>query len=131
MTVLLKALFHKSQNASCKMDSKTYRVLNFWHKLECQSLLERAIKAEKDLPSTFVISPFRKIKEQLILQIKKNQFFENCFAEFDLAHKRPKPAKIHHWCRKQIGTVNTFQGKESETVIFVLGADQKRKGAAE
>ena len=34
------------------------------------------------------------------------------------------------WCESSVGTVHTFQGKEAECVIIVLGSDKKSEGAA-
>jgi superfamily I DNA/RNA helicase len=47
---------------------------------------------------------------------------------------RPKPHKrtLNDWCKERIGTVHTFQGKEEDCVIMVLGADSRSKiGAAQ
>jgi superfamily I DNA and/or RNA helicase len=41
----------------------------------------------------------------------------------------PPKNLLAKWCSTHIGTVHTFQGKESETVIFILGADQNNHGA--
>ncbi len=39
------------------------------------------------------------------------------------------PDKLAEWIKKRIGTVHTFQGKESEVVFFVLGCDAEQTGA--
>jgi superfamily I DNA and/or RNA helicase len=37
---------------------------------------------------------------------------------------------LRAWCNDRIGTVHTFQGKEEQAVIFVLGADHQTEGSA-
>ncbi len=71
-------------------------------------------KANGNLDKVFVITPFKTISSEMIEKVKK---------EADL-----KEYKDDFW-RNHIGTVHTFQGKESDEVIFVLGCDEKAVGA--
>ena len=48
-----------------------------------------------------------------------------------LPTSRFSPKDVKSWAAKSIGTVHTFQGKEEEMVIFVLGADEDSKGSAQ
>ncbi|MDQ3802472.1 MAG: AAA domain-containing protein [Acidobacteriota bacterium] len=43
---------------------------------------------------------------------------------------RPAEWAVKGWARKAIGTVHTFQGKEADAVILVLGAGEQTEGAA-
>lgn len=60
----------------------------------------------------YVISPFRKVANRLV-----NEFSTRGWDKFGFVLK------------DNIGTVHTFQGKEAEIVIFVLGSDPKTEGA--
>ncbi len=89
------------------------------------SLLEIAFKkAEK--PDLYIISPFysvvRGIRREIRDYSKRNK--TSCFA-----------GKKHlaDWLSSNIGTVHTFQGKEANEVIFLLGCDNSKeaKGAIE
>lgn len=76
------------------------------------------------LPTIYVISPFKEVKERLILKLRD----QRTWADFDVT--MPKNSAIKDWVSKRVGTVHTFQGKEEDTVIMLLGADGKREGAA-
>ena len=45
--------------------------------------------------------------------------------------EKKSAVKLKKWCDKRIGTVHTFQGKEEDTVLLVLGADREHSGAAQ
>ena len=62
---------------------------------------------KKDL---FIISPFTSVVKDLKYKCKKKGYPEN-------------------WINSNIGTVHTFQGKEADSVILVLGCDETTKGA--
>ncbi|WP_285658631.1 DEAD/DEAH box helicase, partial [Helicobacter bizzozeronii] len=66
------------------------------------------IKDKENKDAIYVISPFRNVAFKLAESLK------------DLGFKH----------RRDVGTVHTFQGKEAKIVYFVLGADEKSKGAA-
>lgn len=38
--------------------------------------------------------------------------------------------KLQKWLQERVGTVHTFQGKEEDIVVMVLGADTEHRGAA-
>lgn len=67
-----------------------------------------------DWSSTYVITPFRNVANQLVKLLKTIDF-----VQYD---DNGKPTNV--------GTVHTFQGKEADVVFLVLGADDHSKGAA-
>lgn len=90
------------------------------------SCLEKIICEEKKLPSLYIISPFRAVALEMrsFLLKELNQWSEK------LPH--PKNFKrLKNWVDKSVGTVHTFQGKEADTVIFLLGIDHKSQAAAQ
>lgn len=77
-----------------------------------------------EIKKTYIISPFKAVKEQLKSEIRA--------ASVDLAQTlKCKQNEINEFISGNIGTVHTFQGKENDTVIFVLGCDQNNKGGAD
>lgn len=74
------------------------------------------------LPDLYLISPFREIKTALIGELANKETWarEGC----------SKPGKLSDWLKACVGTVHTFQGKEEDTVMMVLGADADHAGAA-
>jgi hypothetical protein len=80
------------------------------------------------LPPIYIISPFKRIKDELIGRISK---LENWAAVMAQSHvELPKKTKLQEWCKARIGTVHTFQGKEESIVWMVLGCDDRTQGAA-
>ncbi len=78
-----------------------------------------------ELPAVYVISPFKAVKNELQKKLTKD--WTNYGATVV-----PPNRTLHDWCKERIGTVHTFQGKEEDCVIMVLGADGDTKiGAAQ
>ncbi len=77
------------------------------------NLLTRLYELDGKLPELYIITPFKAIKTELIHSIE---------SKWPRQQKRPN---LKNWCQKRIGTMHTFQGKEEDTVIMVLGADQE------
>lgn len=75
------------------------------------------------MPAAFVISPFRSVALAMREEIRRHV---ETFRRFD-ARINDKTAR--DWARIHIGTVHTFQGKEAETVILVLGGTTQRPQA--
>ena len=76
------------------------------------------------LPKIFIISPFRHIGRELkklVVESRSKWLFSHNFSRKELKS----------WAAKSIGTVHTFQGKEQEIVIFVLGTDENSKNSAQ
>lgn len=119
-----KFIYDKSQWINVKGSEKG----NKNHFVEAQGqkvceLLEIAFSKNPD-PSIYIISPFTTVVSGIKDYIKK------------YCHKNNGTTKINSDYilendQKKIGTVHTFQGKEAEEVIFLLGCDtsEDAKGA--
>lgn len=64
------------------------------------------------LPDIFLISPFKSVAQGL------NNALRDCIDEWAKGVDEESVAK---WLKGHVGTVHTFQGKECESVVFVLG----------
>ncbi|MBA8666884.1 DNA2/NAM7 family helicase [Holosporaceae bacterium 'Namur'] len=96
------------------------KIKDNWSKEEGEVALNflRHIKQLRDincnLKSTFVISPFKSIKTGLSSLIKDNHADKELFRN---------KAVFERWIEFNVGTTHTFQGKEAEIVIFILGGN--------
>lgn len=77
-----------------------------------------ALAGEDEMPSLFLISPFKTVVNGLKGFVRNQSKLE------------VKEETLRKWCDSHIGTVHTFQGKEADEVIFVLGCDKNALGAA-
>jgi hypothetical protein len=62
-------------------------------------------------PDVFVITPFKIVEQEMRRRLEKER---DIFSTF-----RAEP---NEWARDRVGTIHTFQGREAETVILLLGA---------
>jgi superfamily I DNA and/or RNA helicase len=62
-------------------------------------------------PDVFVITPFKIVEQEMRRRIDR---------ETDLL--RAFGVKTDVWSRDRVGTIHTFQGREADTVILLLGA---------
>ncbi|HGM5240819.1 MULTISPECIES: DEAD/DEAH box helicase [Serratia] len=62
-------------------------------------------------PDVFIITPFKIVEQNMRRRLDR---------ETDLL--RTFGAKLDEWCRDRVGTIHTFQGREADTVILLLGA---------
>ena len=83
------------------------------------------MEEEKKLPSLFVISPFRSVKEGVAQYFQENDFL---YRELSKTPDEKVKEQVKQWIHTNIGTVHTFQGKEATTVILCLGVDSGTKG---
>ena len=87
----------------------------------CQ-LLESALHIYTDLFDTddkiFIVTPFRTVAESM------RKFVVGYFSA-----KGNDKEVLKKWTKKCVGTVHTFQGKDANEVIFVLGCSDKSVGA--
>lgn len=78
------------------------------------SLFEDIVKRSNNLPDLYIITPFKKIKDELKKIINK-------------IIRKSKPnieeKEIADWTDSHCGTIHTFQGKEANEVVLVLGCD--------
>ncbi|MCM2675870.1 DEAD/DEAH box helicase [Alkalicoccobacillus plakortidis] len=81
------------------------------------------VSIEDPLPSLYIITPFKAVKDELIRKIKRNN------KKYGESTGRITK-EINLWIYNHVGTVHTFQGKEADTVIFVIGTDRNKLGAA-
>lgn len=84
------------------------------------SLLHKLIDAQLVDPEVFIITPFRNIADQM----------KNVVARDETMRAVIGRDEIWKWVGERIGTVHTFQGKEAEAVIFILGATGDEHGDA-
>ncbi|MGX8851483.1 AAA domain-containing protein [Amedibacillus sp. YH-ame10] len=84
-------------------------------------LIKAFEKAKDKIPSLYVISPFTSVSSGFCNDLKKTDFYKH-------AHKQMRK-NIDEWMKKYCGTVHTFQGKEADEVVFLLGCDLDAKGA--
>lgn len=86
-----------------------------------EKMFVKAVEVFNGFPDLFIITPFRRVTENLRKMmrtiLRQSQYIEN--------------EKIEEWIKEHCGTVHTFQGKEANEVILVLGCDnQSGIGAA-
>jgi len=62
-------------------------------------------------PDVFIITPFKIVEQKMRLRLD---------SETDLL--RAFGVKLDEWSRDRVGTIHTFQGREADTVILLLGA---------
>lgn len=101
-------------------DRKDHFVKNQAEKVCC--LLSRALQVYSDLFNTddkiYIISPFKTVAESMRNYIIK-YFTASGFDE----------KLLKNWTQKCVGTVHTFQGKDANEVLFVLGCSSESQGA--
>ena len=84
-------------------------------------MIEEAFRRHEN-PSLYVISPFTSVAEGMRRYLEQER------------NKRPE-SPLHgnktaeEWSKANIGTVHTFQGKEADEVIFLLGCDNSKEAA--
>lgn len=74
-------------------------------------LLRKLLDAGLEDPDIFFITPFRIVAHKLREMIRSDRSIADRL-----------PGKAWEWVRDRVGTVHTFQGKEADTVVIVLGA---------
>lgn len=84
-------------------------------------MLKPHIAKTGEPPNVYVISPFKAVANGVRRHLERE-------LPADVFGGR---AKLSDWLRERVGTVHTFQGKEEDSVILVLGLSSQSPGAAE
>ena len=74
-------------------------------------LIREAFRLTEEIPSLFVITPFTTVRDGMKKMIRSQPEYR-------------EDDRFTEWVEKNIGTVHTFQGKEADQVIFLLGCDK-------
>ncbi len=89
-------------------------------------LLLALYQRDGQLPGLYLISPFKAIKTELTKKILELDWVKD-----GQEIEPPKKNEIKKWCKERVGTVHTFQGKEEDSVLMILGADSQHVGSAD
>lgn len=83
-------------------------------------LFINALKANNnELPSLFIITPFRTVAHEMKKELSK----------YLLSLGKLSKDDTEKWVNQHCGTIHTFQGKEANEVIILLGCSKKSTGA--
>lgn len=74
-------------------------------------LIREAFRLTEEIPSLFVITPFTTVRDGMKKMIRSQPEYR-------------EDDRLSEWVDNNIGTVHTFQGKEADQVIFLLGCDK-------
>lgn len=80
-------------------------------------MIREAFENYSGYPDLYVISPFTTVINGIKMMVYNDDYLK----------KYGKDIKT--WTENNCGTVHKFQGKESNEVIFILGCDEKARGA--
>lgn len=83
-------------------------------------MLLQAASQMQETPNVFVISPFKLVAEKMRQKMRENSLLFESHGISD----------VNYWIQNSVGTVHTFQGKEAETVVFLLGAPSPTQNGA-
>lgn len=88
---------------------------------EVVKYIKAAMNEQQAMPNLYVISPFKTVVEGLKRMLKVELATVNM----------PEDVNVKEWIKTNCGTVHTFQGKEANEVILLLGCDvENGDGAA-
>lgn len=82
-------------------------------------MLRKLAAAGVPNPDLFVITPFKIVEQEMRRRLDR---------EPDLL--RSLGVKVDEWPRDRVGTVHTFQGREADTVVLLLGAPKASQNRA-
>lgn len=79
-------------------------------------LIQKAFQLTEEMPSLFVITPFTTVRDSMKKLLRSQREYS-------------EDKRMAEWVETCIGTVHTFQGKEADQVIFLLGCDKNALSA--
>jgi len=74
-----------------------------------------AFALKDEFPSLYIISPFKSVVQSMKILLKK--YISSNYPDLN-------EEDINNWIDKSCGTIHTFQGKEANEVILILGCDE-------
>ncbi len=80
-----------------------------------EKVFVKSVEVFNGFPDLFIITPFRRVAENL------RKMMRSVLCDSQYIEKE----KIEEWIQEHCGTVHTFQGKEANEVILVLGCDNQ------
>ncbi len=83
------------------------------------SLLRKIAQAQTVNPDVFVITPFRIVAQEM-----------RSLLETDRSLLAALQSRDREWTANRIGTIHTFQGREADSVILLLGAPKASQNSA-
>ena len=124
-------IFNKSFNEEIYPKSTWINVpaSNFdglWSHVEGKVVLQflsKIIHATNTLPSLYIISPFKYVEHNMKKYLRSNLW------QFKSALSSQQQAELQKWIRNSVGTIHSFQGKQADAVILLLGGDPDKPGA--
>ncbi len=84
------------------------------------TLLRKLAASGIRMPSLYIISPFRIVATEMRKRLERESELFNQLGVSD----------VRDWLSDRVGTIHTFQGKEAEAVIAVLGAPKSSQQGA-
>lgn len=85
------------------------------------NILSKICKNVDELPSIYIISPFRNVAHETFKMLVKNKD--------KWCNKSIPLNEFNTWINKSIGTIHAFQGKEADAVFLILGGNVSKPGA--
>ena len=80
-------------------------------------LIDKAVSQFGTLPDLYIITPFTSVKRSL--EQKLRPMLQKLLPEIDAE-------TVNDWIAENCGTIHTFQGKEANEVLIVLGCDDRQ-----
>nr|WP_244641226.1 AAA domain-containing protein [Pantoea agglomerans] len=93
---------------------------------DTEDLLLRLSDAGYKLADIYVITPFKAVRAGLLDALQRPDVSDKLASKTALSR-----TDLKAWRGKNVGTVHTFQGKENDIVILVLGCDVAHQGGAD
>ena len=109
---------------SCWLDIGGSEISKENHYVEKQGkkvieFVEAGINIQEDLPKLYIITPFKTVAEEMKKKLEHELNSKYHFYKKD----------IKEWVVTHCGTIHTFQGKETDEVILLLGCSSESNGA--